>query len=374
MTYHYVLDARTATNHFPGIGRYVYNLARTMLPLLQPNETLTLFHNLHDPAPWDLATLAHPQSHLIEVPISPFSLKQQWAIPARLTQLKANLYHSPYYLMPYRLNIPTLLTVYDFIPLRYPQYTSWKARLFFRLAHRWAVQVARHITTISQATERDLIHFYPFCATKTTTIPLAADTIFQPQSPELITKLRAKLQLPEQYVLYFGSNKPHKNLVRLVEAWGMIQPQAMPLIIAGAWDNHFPEAQQRAHELGLSETIHFLGRISETDLPTLYSGATFFIFPSEYEGFGLPVLEAMACGVPVACAKTSSLVEVAGEAAMLFEPTQVAEIGETLQQLINNKGLRDTLKQQSLTQAAKFSWSQVATETLKLYRQISIRD
>jgi alpha-1,3-rhamnosyl/mannosyltransferase len=368
---HYVLDARTATNHFPGIGRYVFNLARAMMPLLQPHETLTLLHNPHDPAPWDLATLTHPQSHLIEVPISPFSLKQQWVIPARLTELKTDLYHSPYYLMPYRLNIPTLLTVYDFIPLRYPQYTSWKARLFFRLAHRWAVQVAHHITTISQATERDLIHFYPFCATKTTTIPLAADTIFQPQPPHEITQLRTKLKLPEQYVLYFGSNKPHKNLIRLVEAWAMIQPQPMPLIIAGAWDSHFPEAKQRVQELGLNQNIQFLGRIPEANLPSLYSGATLFVFPSEYEGFGLPVLEAMACGVPVACAKTSSLVEVAGQAALLFEPTEVTEIATTMKSLITNTALRDRLKAQSLAQAAQFSWLQVATETLKLYRQVT---
>ncbi len=366
----YILDARTATNHFPGIGRYVFNLARAMLPLLQPNETLILFHNPYDSAPWNLATLAHPQSTLIQVPISPFSLKQQWAIPTLLTQLKADLYHSPYYLMPYRLKIPTLLTVYDFIPLRYPQYTSWKARLFFRFAHRWAVQVAQHITTISKATERDLIHFYPFCATKTTTIPLAADTIFQPQPAQATAQLRADLKLPEQYLLYFGSNKPHKNLVRLVEAWAMIQPQPMPLVIAGAWDNHFPEAQQRAHELGLSQTVRFLGRIPESNLPLLYNGAILFIFPSEYEGFGLPVLEAMACGTPVACSNSSSLPEVAGEASLTFNPTNVAEMTETIQRLLTDGTLQAKLRELGLRQATCFSWERTAQETLNLYRMV----
>ncbi len=372
---HYVLDARTATNHFPGIGRYVFNLAKSIIPQLNPNEQLILLHNPAQPSPFNLNALAGPQAQVVDVPVSPFALRQQWLIPRRLQALKADLYHSPYYLMPYWPNVPTLLTVYDFIPLLYPQYTSWRARLLFRLMHGRAVRVARQITTISTATERDLIRVYPFCAAKTSTIPLAADTNFCPQPPEIVTALRARHDLPEQYILYVGSNKPHKNLVRLIEAWNLANRKSKianhKLVIAGVWDARYPYAKERVVALGLGEQVQFLGPVAEADLSALYSGATAFVFPSEYEGFGLPVLEAMACGTPVACAKTSSLVEVAGQAALLFEPTQVMAIAEILKQLINNKDLCDTLKQQGLTQAAKFSWSHVATESLKLYRQIS---
>jgi alpha-1,3-rhamnosyl/mannosyltransferase len=141
------------------------------------------------------------------------------------------------------------------------------------------------------------------------------------------------------------------------------------LVIAGTWDPRYPESRQRAEALALKEAVHFLGPIVEEDLPTLYSGAVAFVFPSEYEGFGLPVLEAMACGTPVACSNTSSLAEVAGDAALLFDPTDVAAIADALTHLLHEPSLWADLRERGLRRTAQFSWERTARDTLAVYRQ-----
>jgi alpha-1,3-rhamnosyl/mannosyltransferase len=171
--------------------------------------------------------------------------------------------------------------------------------------------------------------------------------------------------------LYIGSNKPHKNLMRLVKAWAKIPPPPdISLVIAGVWDRRFPEVKLMAQELGLTGSMIFLGPVEEADLPALYSGALAFVFPSEYEGFGLPVLEAMACGVPVACSNVSSLPEVAGDAALTFAPMDVEAMAATLHRLIKDAELRVNLKERGLHRAAQFSWEKTAQATLHLYREL----
>ncbi|MBN1221226.1 MAG: glycosyltransferase family 4 protein [Anaerolineae bacterium] len=366
----FVLDARTATDHFPGIGRYVFNLARAMIPLLNKNEQLILLRDPHQSSPWNLAALTSERVQIVGIPLSPFSVRQQWLLPNLLRRSGTDVYHSPYYLMSYRPGVPTVLTVYDLIPLLYPQHVSAQARLLFRWTTSLALRTAAHVVAISQATRHDFLDRFHISPAKISTIHLAPDPTFQPLPALKITTLRTRLNLPELYVLYLGSNKPHKNLLRLLEAWARLQPQPYTLLIAGVWDNRYPEAKARIRELGLAGSVRFLGPILEKDMPTLYSGATAFVFPSEHEGFGLPVLEAMACGVPVACSNTSSLPEIVGEAALTFNPVQVESIASALGQLLNNPTLRAHLQEQGLRQSTKFSWQQTAQATLEVYRMI----
>jgi alpha-1,3-rhamnosyl/mannosyltransferase len=174
-------------------------------------------------------------------------------------------------------------------------------------------------------------------------------------------------------VLYLGSNKPHKNLVRLIEAWRIVtssfQLPASCLIVAGVWDERYPEVKLRAAELGLGDRVIFLGPVAESDLPALYSGATLFAFPSIYEGFGLPVLEAMACGVPVVCSNVSSLPEVAGAAALLVDPLDVDGLAAAIGRVLADGNLRAELRQKGVAQAARFTWEETARRTLAIYRE-----
>jgi glycosyltransferase involved in cell wall biosynthesis len=366
-----ILDARTATEYFPGIGRYVINLARAMIPLIDAGERLVLLRDPTRPSSWGLASLAGERVQVVDMPVSPFSLRQQWVVPRMLHRLGADVYHSPYYLMPYRPGVPTVLTVYDLISLLYPQYVSAQARLLFRWTTDLALRAASHVTVISQATRRDLLAFYRLSPQKVTAIPLAADPAFHPQPSEVVAALRAHLDIPERYILYLGSNKPHKNLVRMIDAFSRITHHVshFTLVIAGVWDSRYPEPRRRVSELGLENSVRFLGPVSEENLPALYSGSVLFAFPSEYEGFGLPVLEAMACGVPVLCSNTSSLPEVAGDAAFYFDPTDVEAIAQTLRQALADPDLRAELRQRELARAAQFSWERTAWQTLQLYRE-----
>jgi|GEM_PF-121075 len=457
---HYVLDARTATPHFPGIGRYVSNLARAMVPLLAADERLTI---ICDPAhPIHLPSSEAIQA--IPLAVSPFSLRQQWIIPRLLRNLRQRptsnvqrpssiIYHSPYVAMPYLPGVPSLLTVYDLIPLRYPEHSTRRARLLVRWMTRLALRVVRHIIAISDFTRRDFMAEFGLAPERITAIPLAADPAFCPQPPEAIAAVRVRYGLPETFALYLGSNKPHKNLPRLVEAWQMADggwqmadgrwqmadggwpmadgrwqmadgrwrmadggwPMAdgrwqmanggrrtaegggqradCGLVIAGAWDARYPEARRLAESAASGAPIAisnlqpptsnlqpptsnlqspipnphsplWLGPIPDADLPALYAAATVFVFPSLYEGFGLPVLEAMACGTPVICSNTSSLPEVAGDAAVMVNPLDVNALAAALGQLLSDADLRT----KGLAQARRFSWEHTARQTLDLYR------
>jgi alpha-1,3-rhamnosyl/mannosyltransferase len=373
MMKHFVLDARTATDHFPGIGRYVSHLARHLVPLLASDERLLLLHNPQAPSGWQLPA-AQENVELVATAVSPFSLNQQWHIPRLLRRVNAAVYHSAYYLMPYRPGVPTLLTLYDLIPEQFPQLVSPQARLLARLATRLALRAGDHFLAISEATRQDFLAYYPLDPAKITATPLAADAQFKPQPETAVITLRQRLNLPEQYVLYLGINKPHKNLERLVTAWATVTnqlPDAPPLIIAGAWDDRYGEVKTAVTQQNLEQHIHFVGRVPDADLPTLYSGAMLFVFPSLVEGFGLPVLEAMACGTAVACAHTSSLPEVGGEAVAYFDPTDSQAIASVLVELLQDKKQRERMTQKGLVQAAKFSWEETAAATLTHYRTLA---
>lgn len=363
----YILDARSATNHFPGIGRYVSNLANGMAPLLTEQEQLVLLVDKNNPSP---IPLPPPTEKIVwrKTAVSPFSLAQQWQIPPLLKGAK--VYHSPYYLMPYTVRLPTLLTFYDIIPQKYPAYVSVRARRLSKIMKTIALSRAKHVVCISEATQRDLLDTYHIQKEKVTAVPLAADPRFAPQSQEAVQELRTHYQLPKRFALYLGINKPHKNLLRLLQAWRQLENPNETLVIAGAWDERYPEAKQYAEQYLSDQQVRFLGRIANDDLPTLYTAATIFIFPSQYEGFGLPVIEAMACGTAVACANASSLPEVGGRAAVYFDPLNIDEMLQAIQTLLNYDDVRQEYAQLGQKQSQKFSWQKTAQATLNIYRRL----
>jgi alpha-1,3-rhamnosyl/mannosyltransferase len=303
-------------------------------------------------------------------------MAQQWRIPPAVRKIGADLYHSPYYLMPYRPGAPTILTVYDVIPLRHPQFSSARSRLLFRLTTSLALHAARHVIAITENARADFIDEFRLPARRITSVPLAADPAFRPQLPAEVEAVREKYRLPARFVLYLGSNKPHKNLVGLVTAWSELAQERRPglaglaetlLVIAGAWDSRYPEARQAADAIADSH-IRWLGPVSDVDLPSLYSAATVFVFPSRFEGFGLPVVEAMACGTPVICSNVTALPEVAGGAAVLIDPSDTSALARELERVLHDDGLRAELRKRGLARAGQFSWERTASEGLGIYR------
>jgi alpha-1,3-rhamnosyl/mannosyltransferase len=377
----YFVDARSATPHFPGIGRYVTNLAAALAQEISGDEMLRVLippqaeQLQHEGKAWSDSLPQREQVQTLTSTASIFRLAQQWHVPRLIrrslpSEDSAALYHSPYYLMPYRTGLPNLVTLHDLIALILPESVSWRARLLFRLTAWAALAASTHIIIGTESARQELLSYFPIDPARVTTVPHAAAPRFQPQPETEVQRVRAAYQLPATFLFYCGINKPHKNLMRLVDAYAMLDKTAPPLIIAGAWDERYPESKMRAAELGLAERVRFLGRVDDQDLPALYTAASLFVFPSLYEGFGLPVVEAMACGAPVACSDATGLRDVAGDAALLFDPKDTAAIAGVLRGAVENPALSADLRRRSLAQAARFSWASTAQQTLALYRHV----
>jgi alpha-1,3-rhamnosyl/mannosyltransferase len=372
------IDGRYIQDHYPGIGRYTYSLISALAPLATDESFVVLTNPDTTNTRHDLDALAaYPNVRLVPVGIPTSSLTEQVRLPALISRLSLSLLHSPYYVHPYRLRVPTLLTVYDTIPARFPHYFSLPTRVLIRVLKRLALRTAAHCVAISNSTKADFARLHGVDPGRMTAIPLAADGCFRPAQPAAIASVRKQYRLPDSYALYVGVNKPHKNLVRLIDAWSSLEGSAdqvghrqTVLVLAGQEDTRYPQARRRAEELGLTDSVRFLGAVSESTLPALYSGSVVFVFPSLYEGFGLPVLEAMACGTPVACSNSSSLPELVGDAALTFEPTDVASIAETLLLLLGDTEVRSDMSRRGLDRARRFSWTETARRTLALYRAV----
>ena len=370
-----VLDGRSIADHFPGIGRYAFNLAGALAALLAAGDELVVLHNPRQAnTRFDLTQLTHAAAaggasvRLVETGARNFSLGEQWRAPAVLRELRPSVYHSPYYVMPYWPGCPSVVTIHDLIPFRYPADYSAPTRLAIGVALRLAARRARQVITASQASARDLRARLGVPARRLTVVPYAPDPIFRPQPASEIEAVRGRYGLPRDYVLYLGSNKPHKNLPRLVRAYAQAGPDARqtPLVIAGHWDERYPQAKAAAQALGAN--ARFVGPVPQRDMPALYGGARLFVFPSLYEGYGLPPQEAMACGTAVVCSNTPPLLEVAGEAALLFDPLDEAAMAAALGRALGDEALRRELSGRGLEQARQFTWARTAQQTLAVYR------
>jgi glycosyltransferase involved in cell wall biosynthesis len=362
-------DGRYGGDHFPGIGRYSAGLLRALVEL--PGEhTLVLIVDPRAPAGrYDLASLARlPRVELAPLAASPFGPGQQLALPALARRRRLDLLHSPYLVKPYLgLPCPSAVTIYDLIGRRFPATLSWRGRLLLRATLGMAVRTADAILTISESARADLAQFYPAARGRLAVTPLAADEAFRPQPAEAVAAARARHELPERYVLYLGSNKPHKNLGGLVAAWRLARAQApgAALVIAGHQDARHPVVGAG------EERVLLRPNVADADLPALYGGAELFAFPSLYEGFGLPPLEAMACGAPVLCANRASLPEVVGDAALLVDPLDTGAIAAGLVRLLGDAALRGELRARGLRRAAAFSWRRTAELTLGAYARVA---
>ncbi len=368
----FVLDARSIQDHFPGIGRYAYQLALALADSFPAQR----FRLVHDPraknSRFDLDALrARRNVEYVATTAKFFSpAEQRLAFDARV-KARAAAFHSPYYALPYALNLPKIVTLADVTPLMYPaEMPNAFKRFVYRALNQIAARRAQALLTYSDAARADLERVLGIPRAKITVVPLAAEASFAPQSAAAIARVRDALTLPTQYALYVGSNKPHKNLPRLVEAWARVAGDAA-LVIAGAWDARYPHAREMAARLNLGERVLFRHAIREQDLPALIGGAQLFVFPSAHEGFGLPPLEALACGTAVACARASSLPQVVGDAAFFFDAADSQNIARVLSAALNDAAARAERVERGLQRAKLFSWERVARETMRVYAQAS---
>lgn len=366
-----VIDIRTVSNHFPGIGRYTYQLAQAICRQQNRGELVLLADPGLANTRFDIQALAsQPDTKIVTVKAPPFTIKEQVRIPGVLRKLNPQLIHFPYTVQPYASPGPRILTVHDIIPIRFPGLFSLRQRILYYTTLRLALYRAHSIICISEATRSDLISEFNLDPSKIFTVPCGVEEGFLNCSGMDLDRVRSKYNLPAEYLLYIGSNKPHKNLPALLQSLALM-PHAPVLVIAGIIDPRFDRERLDAEKLNMNDRIRFLGVIPEPDLPGLYSGALAFAFPSLYEGFGLPPLEAMACGVPVICSDIPSLRETAGDAALFFDPGDCRSIASVIERILGDKGIRAELRMRGKKRAAALSWDAAAKKTLDVYRAVS---
>ena len=267
-----------------------------------------------------------------------------------------------------------VVTIHDVVPLDHPEWLNWRFAAWYRFLIPRLARRVRHVIVDSDFTRQRLIAHSGIGADKITVIHCGVDARFQPQSPQAIAAARADLQLPPgRYALAVGSLEPRKNLGRLLLAWAQLLPQLPPdlwLVLAGAKGKSLvfadvPELRQ------LPQRVHLSGYVPDDLLPALYAGAEVFVYPSLYEGFGLPPLEAMACGTPVIVGNRASLPEVVGDAAVLVDPGRVDAIARGLMQLLGAAGVRAGLGRAGRERAALFDWHQTANRTMQVLDHFS---
>ena len=263
-----------------------------------------------------------------------------------------------------------VVTIHDLGYLHYPEAHPRARRLELRLSTRWSAWRATHVLAVSEATRRDIVAHYGVPESKISVVYHGVSERFKPVTgAEDLRTVARRYGISSPYLLYVGTIQPRKNLVRLLEAWAACigrVPPATTLVIAGKRGWLTTEIERRAHQLDIAERVRFTGYVADQDLPALLSGALAYLLPSLYEGFGLPVLEAQACGAPVLTSTVSSLPEVAGEAAVFVDPLDVRSISDGIARLVEDADLRERLRTAGLRRVAGWTWTRAARETLAL--------
>ncbi|MCS7177954.1 MAG: glycosyltransferase family 1 protein [Anaerolineae bacterium] len=301
---------------------------------------------------------------------------EQWSFPRRARQVGADVAHVPYWASPLVSPVPVVVTIHDLIPLRLRAYRGGPlVRLYTALVSATASSAAL-VLTDSEASRQDVLTCLGLSPQRVRAVPLAADARFRPEPAPDDDTIRARYGLPPRYILYLGGFDVRKNLATALRAYCWVGPvlgAECPLVLAGRLpekDTPFtPDPRRLAREAGLlPEWVRFIGPVAEADKPAVYRGAVAFLYPSRYEGFGLPPLEAMACGVPVVGSDVSSIPEVVGPGGILFPPDDAEGMAGALLQLAQDADFRAGMRGCALAQARRFSWEETARRTLEAYR------
>lgn len=364
------IDARKWRDY--GIGTYVRNLVRH-LARLDHETTYFLFCDRQDASVLrDLAANFVPV-----VDNSPgYGLKEHVSIPLKLRRLGAELFHAPHYVLPLLCPTRAVVTIHDCIHLLFPQYLPNRAALrYAEFMMRSAIRRSAVVLTVSEASRADILRFFPEAdAERVQVVPNAIDpAILDDPGEEEKERVRERYQIRGRFVLYAGNIKPHKNLDRLISAFALLRRQGegdLKLIIIGDEVSRQGSLRRTTEAAGLRQEVRFFGFVPDRTLACLYRMASVFAFPSLYEGFGLPPLEAMACGAPVVTSRLSSLPEVVDDAALLVDPYSVEDIARGLGRVLSDDALRADLIARGRLRAQTFSWEKSVEKIHATYLKV----
>ena len=350
-----------------GIGRSLANFI-SYFAAHEANHELVLFAEKKLPVP------ITPPCREVVIPGGPTIYWDQWLLYRHLEINRIDLFYSPYYKLPLISPIPAINQVLDLMYLVYPPYLQALGifgRIYYATIGRACAHKAINIITDSEHAKGDIVRLWGIRPEKIAVIPLGLAARYAPvTAQERRDQVRTRFALPERYLLYLGNFKPHKNVVSLVRAFAAIKEriEGWKLVLAGPLDSHGEKLRRQVSDLGLDRDVVFTGTIREDDQPeALLSLADVFVFPSLYEGFGIPPLEAMACGTPVVAAKLTAIPEVVGDAGLLVDPLNIDELAGAILSLLKDRDLHDRYVEMGLARAEQFRSEHTAG---RLYRHI----
>jgi len=362
-------DATAIPPNRAGAGVYIYSLVKALAAIDSENQYLIFAKTEHIQE----FQITQPNFEFVSVPNYTVLRRMAWeqtALPGEVWRRKIDLLHSPHYTMPFAPPCRTIVTFHDMTFFSMPELHGRGRRLFFPAVMRQSSRRADRLISVSESTRQDMIRLLELPPKKIAVTPLAASQVFRvPPAAEVADVCKRYGLIPGRFLLYVGVLEPRKNVPHLLEAYSRIAQRFpdVPLVIAGKKGWMYEAIFERVSSLKLESRVHFPGYVAEEDLPGLYHGARAFVYPSRYEGFGLPVLEAMQCGVPVITSNISSMPEVAGDAALLVSPDDTAALTDAIARLMTDDELAHKLAQRGLVQAKRFTWERCARETLSVY-------
>jgi glycosyltransferase involved in cell wall biosynthesis len=363
------IDARKL--HDYGIGTYVRNLVRELARQDGRDTYVLICRRADEP----FVRALGPQFEPLAEAAGNYSLLEQFSVPLALARARVDLFHAPHYVVSPLTMCPTVVTIHDCIHLRFPQYLPNRAaHVYARAMMGFAARRARRILTVSRASKEDIRRYLDVPADKIEVIYNALDErLAAPPTEDDVTRVRERFQLTSPFVLYAGNIKPHKNVDRLIEAFSILHRRSssqIKLLIIGDEISKYPNLRRLVHRFQLHQFVRFLGFVPDATLAVLYRLATVFVFPSLYEGFGLPPLEAMASGTPVITSNVSSLPEVVGDAALLIDPMNAGAIADAMARVLGDADLRADLIRRGHQRVKAFSWERSVRRTHDVYAEV----
>lgn len=374
-----VIDGRMILPHMTGAGRYLLGLCRG-LNAIPGDERIELWVQEGLPADHPVWSLNGDRVHVRPIPAAHLSLRSQWVLPRMLLRAQPDLFHCPHFDLPWLTPGRVVATIHDLKYLVRPDFfprAGRLRRLVIRAMMGYTVSHAAQVITPSQSTANDLIRYLNAPAEKLRVIPLGVDEgYFATAKPESLAATRHGYGLEQPFILFVGERRPHKNLEGLLRAFDLFHRRISPahlLVIVGKPYNDYAQPEMMVKALGLEKCVRFFDDLPDADLLAMYRAADAFVLLSYYEGFGLPVIEAMACGTPVVTSNVTSLPEVAGEAGLQVSPNDPEQAAEALAKIITGGSERQQRIALGIAHARRFTWERCARQTLDVYAHVLMK-
>jgi len=372
-----LFDGRFLSLSHAGIGRYSCEILKNLLPL-DPKQKFIVLLMRGSKLDKALSAAMFERDNpveIIEVDERHYSLGEQTTFLRLLNGLKPDLVHFPHFNHPIFYRGKFVVTIHDLTLSEYAERGGFYKRRLYKYVIARAARNSQRVLTVSEYVKKILSKEFDLEAGKVVVTYNGIDGIFKKVTSPQALKKAEKYGLKKPYILSVGQWRAHKNLLRLVDAYELIQKEPewqgkIDLVFAGKVDSKYPQLRRRVQELGLTGSAKFIGFVEDADLPIIYNNAAVFVFPSFSEGFGLPGLEAQACGVPTVASERSCLPEILGEGALYFNPENSKEMAKKIKTVLEDKKIRESLVSKGEQNTKRFSWRDSAQKTLEVYREI----